>query len=565
MKLQFLLRLVAQALTLAFPVLATATTQGDWVTGGGDNGHSGQSREVGPATATVLWTVQSLGNPGSPLLAAGSRVFRVCSAQAGSHLVQSVECHDLDTGALAWSVAFPLPGTTSSAGRSLGVDHGRLFASLGDMIRGFDVATGVETWISTDSFAIDYWEDVVFTPEGDLIIDTESAIHRVRVSDGTTAWTTIRPGTGVGGQGVALRGNAIYAHQSSGVGAQILKLDTATGAIVATSGPLGGGFTRTTPLVGPDGMVYAPYTSAQPGSLVALHDDGTTLSTRWTTATAASGSVNLRYAVGPDGSVYHVAAGFVVRRLDAQTGAILAQSAPLPVANSYGDFRVTVDALGRAYVSNGGFTSSGRLFAFDRDLTTLWSTVVNDVAYGGPILARDGTLLVARGFGIVAYRVPRTATRSFCSGDGTASACPCGAGFTGNGCPNSSEPSGARLATEGIASVSSDTFRLRAFAMPETICLFVQGTAGQNGGMGVVFGDGLACVAGTLVRLGTQTATLGTATYPATGDAPISVQGQIPLLAGVTRTYQVRYRNAAVYCTSATFNLTNGIEVLWSP
>ena len=66
----------------------------------------------------------------------------------------------------------------------------------------------------------------------------------------------------------------------------------------------------------------------------------------------------------------------------------------------------------------------------------------------------------------------------------------------------------------------------------------------------------------TLVRLGTQTATLGTATYPAMGDAPISAQGQIPLLAGVTRTHQVRYRKAAAYCTIATFNLTNGIEVL---
>jgi hypothetical protein len=31
------------------------------------------------------------------------------------------------------------------------------------------------------------------------------------------------------------------------------------------------------------------------------------------------------------------------------------------------------------------------------------------------------------------------------------------------------------------------------------------------------------------------------------------------------RTYQLWYRNAAVFCTTSTFNLTNGIEVSWVP
>jgi len=35
--------------------------------------------------------------------------------------------------------------------------------------------------------------------------------------------------------------------------------------------------------------------------------------------------------------------------------------------------------------------------------------------------------------------------------------------------------------------------------------------------------------------------------------------------APISRTYQIRYRNAASFCTSAPFNLTNGVEILWSP
>jgi hypothetical protein len=32
-----------------------------------------------------------------------------------------------------------------------------------------------------------------------------------------------------------------------------------------------------------------------------------------------------------------------------------------------------------------------------------------------------------------------------------------------------------------------------------------------------------------------------------------------------TRTYQVWYRNAAAFCTSSTFNLSNGLQIAWGP
>jgi len=41
----------------------------------------------------------------------------------------------------------------------------------------------------------------------------------------------------------------------------------------------------------------------------------------------------------------------------------------------------------------------------------------------------------------------------------------------------------------------------------------------------------------------------------------VSVKGLIT--APGTRTYQVWYRNAAAFCTASTFNLSNGVSIVW--
>ena len=38
-----------------------------------------------------------------------------------------------------------------------------------------------------------------------------------------------------------------------------------------------------------------------------------------------------------------------------------------------------------------------------------------------------------------------------------------------------------------------------------------------------------------------------------------------PLSAGSIRYYDVFYRDSAIYCTPATFNVSNAVRVLWSP
>jgi hypothetical protein len=152
----------------------------------------------------------------------------------------------------------------------------------------------------------------------------------------------------------------------------------------------------------------------------------------------------------------------------------------------------------------------------------------------------------------------------YCSGDGTGTACPCGnSGAAGNGCASSVAAGGAHLQGSGGASISSDTFVLNGSNMPNSSALYYQGTVRTAAGAGAVFGDGLRCASGTVIRLGTKTNANGASSYPGAGNAPISVKGANS--AGDVRDYQAWYRNAATFCTPSTFNLTNGLEITWLP
>ncbi len=153
-----------------------------------------------------------------------------------------------------------------------------------------------------------------------------------------------------------------------------------------------------------------------------------------------------------------------------------------------------------------------------------------------------------------------------CAGDGTSTQCPCGNnGAPGHGCGSSLYASGALLVGGGIPSVSADTMRLDATNMSQSATFFIQGTGVAGGGGGTAFGDGIRCVGGTVIRLGALFAPGGAAAYPAAGSASISVRGLVPVAGGVTRHYSVWYRNAADFCTSATFNWTNEVSANWVP
>jgi hypothetical protein len=156
---------------------------------------------------------------------------------------------------------------------------------------------------------------------------------------------------------------------------------------------------------------------------------------------------------------------------------------------------------------------------------------------------------------------------SYCAGDGTGTACPCGnhsAAGAGEGCLDSFGL-GAKLGVSGIGRVSLDSLSLDGSRMPGGgPALYFEGTAQQSAGAGIAFGDGKLCVGGTIIRLGVKFNTpAGTSSYPVGADPILSVAGFV--VAGDTRTYQIWYRDSAAFCSAATYNLTNGMQTIWAP
>jgi hypothetical protein len=182
---------------------------------------------------------------------------------------------------------------------------------------------------------------------------------------------------------------------------------------------------------------------------------------------------------------------------------------------------------------------------------------------GGTIAVTISTYTTFATFDGLQIQQNGSAFASYCSGDGSGTACPCAnSGSAGNGCASSVSTAGAHLAAGGSPSIGSDTLVLTGTLMPNSSALYFQGTARVNAGLGAMFGDGLRCAGGTIIRLGTKTNAGGTSSYPS-GSTPISVKGANS--AGALRDYQCWYRNAAAFCTASTFNLTNAVEVTWTP
>ncbi|MBK7875907.1 MAG: VCBS repeat-containing protein [Planctomycetes bacterium] len=156
-----------------------------------------------------------------------------------------------------------------------------------------------------------------------------------------------------------------------------------------------------------------------------------------------------------------------------------------------------------------------------------------------------------------------TAGLAFCLGDGTQTPCPCGnVGSAGNGCANSSNPSGALLVATGAT--ANDSIVLGATAMPSTVsAIYLKGDQGLA--TGVVFGDGIRCVDGALIRLRTKQNVAGASQFPDSTDTlTVGVRGGTPPGSGLVGYYQTYYRNAAAaFCPPATFNVTNGVVLAW--
>jgi hypothetical protein len=198
-------------------------------------------------------------------------------------------------------------------------------------------------------------------------------------------------------------------------------------------------------------------------------------------------------------------------------------------------------------------------------ITGFFTTVLHNYPFFGLAWNRTASFDVSDGTVMAGmYALPGDFT-TYCAGDGSYGNCPCtnNGGYFYSGCPNSVAQQGASIGVGGTNSVSDDTLYLNAVGMPSNAtCLFFQGTAPTN--PGTVLAAGLRCAGGTLIRLGSKVASNGSATYPQGSDLVVSVRGQVPAYGGY-RYYQTWYRDPHGTCSAGTFNLTNGVSVLWLP
>jgi Tol biopolymer transport system component len=157
-------------------------------------------------------------------------------------------------------------------------------------------------------------------------------------------------------------------------------------------------------------------------------------------------------------------------------------------------------------------------------------------------------------------------------GSGGMLACPCanppfGPGL---GCNNSSATGGALLSASGLAYLASDSLVFAASGeKPHATSVVLQGDALVAG---LVFGQGLRCAGGQLLRLYTKQAVGGSIVAPnfGAGDPSVSARSAAlgdTILAGQSRWYLVYYRDPIVLggCpVTDTFNATATGRVDWS-
>jgi Tol biopolymer transport system component len=208
--------------------------------------------------------------------------------------------------------------------------------------------------------------------------------------------------------------------------------------------------------------------------------------------------------------------------------------------------------FGYAYPTPPSMSADGRLVVFYSSATNFWPGDVNGAF---DVFVRD--------------RGAASSLTAYCFGDGSGAACPCSNnGQAGHGCGNSAVASGALLGASGEASLAASTVQLLSSGEPQmAMSIVFQGSATIAP---VLYGDGLRCVGGNLLRLYVKTAVGGNMTAPEAGDPSIpmrSAQVGDPISLGGSRFYHVYYRDPnLLFClppAGGRFNVTNSIAIAW--
>jgi Tol biopolymer transport system component len=298
---------------------------------------------------------------------------------------------------------------------------------------------------------------------------------------------------------------------------------------------------------------------------------------------ASFGSIATNLVPGGDGN-----STFDVYVRDLQTGTT--ELVSVGTTDSHASFWSSISADGRFVV----FESGSRLVAADTDdsddiylrdrqsgTTTLLTPSTADSCVD-PAISSDGGFVAwtAAGFGMVpddtdsvpdVYVLDRGNVQPvqvpFCSGDGTAGACPCGnSGPPGAGCAHS-QGAAALLAAYGTTVPERAVLAVHG-EVASALTVFLQGTTIVPA---TAFGDGLRCNGGDLKRLNVTNAVAGAAYYPACpfGASILAHSAELgdPIPPGATRYYMTYFRDPSPgFCpfpAGDTFNSSNAIALTW--
>jgi hypothetical protein len=407
-------RTMAIGVALAIGVWTGMACGQSWSNAGGNAGRNGNSDERGPDAASIIWGAASTSVIAWQPVIEGDRVFVVRQTGFPPEPASDrspIVCLDLDSGSELWRVNLPFftgDWTTWIAG----VSGGRVYASrsgngasVAAKMYCLDAATGSTLWVSDDTTTAGFYDGVVFAPNGDPIVADFRQITRLDHLTGATVWRVSRLCSVSGNCGAALGVGRVFVADAVPGGHRIRAFDLSSGAWLYDSSLMPGFTIQNSPMVGPDGSVYLSRTqnNVAVDFFYAFTDTGAALTQRW--AKEAQWTTSTEYAAGPDGSVYFLAPGLILTRLDATTGAVIDQaSSPIASDGTGAAPRMAIDRDGRIYMTNGAF-ANGRVYAYDADCTLLWDDPITNVNIGGPAMGRDGTLVIA-GVGSVmrAYR-----------------------------------------------------------------------------------------------------------------------------------------------------------------
>ncbi len=378
-----------------------------WNNIGGNWGKNGYVDVAGPTTDSVLWETTSSGLFGTPIYIEGDYLVTM---RFQSTTYAPVECFDLTTGNLLWSI-----DVTNSTGRSLpmGLRDKRVFVmryteSQNDTLYALNVSDGSRIWTSNVNVAPYITESGVFDSTGNFYIYGNLKTYKINPANGQMVWqtSTVPLASGSGEMAINQSNNTGYTLENTNGISYVWAIDLSNGqkkySHIVTALQPGGNVPQSALMVGNNGVIYVQLTQ---DNVAALSDDGTQLNLLWQTEIYGNCSFSTM-CVGSDGSVYAPSNGKIVR-LNPLTGSVIDSSVSITQGGFYSP-RLSATNNNIIYATNG----EDGVYAFDLSLNLLWSDVLNFTNTSGVCFAANGLAAVSGSNKIRVY-TPTTTTGTY--------------------------------------------------------------------------------------------------------------------------------------------------------